>query len=201
MSLYSLALFIHLLGLIAVFGAFVLLQNAGRRLRGVTTWQEARPWLDLLRSINGMVAGGLIMMLGTGLYMSHELWSFTTPWVMVGIIAAALLMIGEPLVVGRKIAELRRAAEENQGVIPADRRAVITGSPLWSTIHAMNGAALGMVWVMSAKPGWTQSIAVPLALAVLGAMVGVWAPRARHEPTRGTEEGLSPPLARGHRAR
>jgi hypothetical protein len=64
MSLYSLALFIHLLGLIAVFGAFVLLQNAGRRLRGVTTWQEARPWLDLLRSINGMVAGGLIMMLG-----------------------------------------------------------------------------------------------------------------------------------------
>ena len=43
MNLYTISLFVHMMGLIALFGAFILLQNSGRRLRSATRWSEASP--------------------------------------------------------------------------------------------------------------------------------------------------------------
>ena len=172
MIVYNLALFVHLLGLIAFFGAFILLQNAGRRLRAATTWQEARPWLDLLRQVSGMLIGGLLMMGASGIYMTHKLWSFSAPWVICGIAAAVLLMIAHPLTAGRRLGELRRMAAENHGVVGADERALLAGPSLWAPVFAMNGAALGVVWIMASKPGLMGSILFPLVLAGLGALIG-----------------------------
>jgi hypothetical protein len=118
-------------GLIALFGAFVLLQNSGRRLRAVTTWQDVRPWLELLRTTVGMVVGGVVMMLASGLYMAHELYTYTSPWVVVGIVGGSLVAISYPLMVGRKLLGRHRTAAENQGVVPAEVGAELAGRGLW----------------------------------------------------------------------
>src|SRR6185436_9502717 len=86
MNREGIILFIHILGVVALFGGLVLIQNTGRRLRSAPTWAEARTWLSLLRQVPGMFVGGGIMLLATGLELAREQWGFTTPWVVVAVI-------------------------------------------------------------------------------------------------------------------
>jgi hypothetical protein len=196
-NLYTISLFVHLLGLIAMFGGFVLLQNAGRRLRAATTWQEARPWLDLLRPLAGMLAGGGVMVLASGLYMTRVQWSFEAPWIAIGMAVAVLFMIVGPLIAGRKLAAVRRAALNDEGSLSEEGRARIADPLLWSTLFTMNGLALAMLWLMTTKPGWGQSILVPLVLGVIGWVAGtrVVRRRARAPRSERLHGAHAPPLA------
>jgi hypothetical protein len=173
MNLYTVSLFVHMIGLISLFGGFVLLQNSGRRLRAATTWEDARPWLDLLQPISGMLLGGGVLVLASGLSMARQQWTYATPWVVVGMIAALLAISVGPLAIGRRLLAIRRVAGNSRGVLSPEGRAMLSSASLWSSIFAMNGLMIGVVWLMSTKPGWTASIAIPLTLAVIGAAIGV----------------------------
>ena len=58
MNLYAIALFVHMIGLIALFGGLVIVQDGGSRLRAATTWKEARTWLELLRPVRNSSSPG-----------------------------------------------------------------------------------------------------------------------------------------------
>jgi hypothetical protein len=63
-------------------------------------------------------------------------------------------------------------AAERRGPIADADRAMIRSPGLWSMVMALNGGALGVVWLMTNKPDWAVSIAVPVALTLIGAMIG-----------------------------
>jgi len=194
MNREGIILFIHILGVVALFGGLVLIQNTGRRLRSARTWSEARTWLSLLRQVPAMFIGGGVMLLATGLELAREQWGFTTPWVVVAVItvlSAALYGL-----VGLRPALVRLAAmsNEREGTIPAEMRVTFTAPSLWSPVFAMNGAVLGVLWLMTNKPDWTISIGVPLVLAVVGAVIG----RALHRPgIAGTDREATRPAMGG----
>jgi hypothetical protein len=174
----GIVLFIHILGVVALFGGLVLFQNTGRRLRAAPTWVEARAWLSLLRQVPGMFIGGSVVLLASGLELAREQWGFTTPWVVVAIftvVSAALFAI---FGLRPSLAKLGAMARSREGVIPTEMRVVFTSPSLWSPLFAMNGAVLGVLWLMTNKPGWTVSLGVPLALAAVGAVLG----RALYRP-------------------
>jgi len=199
MNLYTVSLFIHMIGFISLFGALVLLQNAGARLRASTTWQEARNLLELLRVTRGMFAAGGVLLLASGLYMASARWSLVMPWVMVATVMVVLFAVLGAVVVGGGIVRMGRAASEAEGPISEEGRALLTGPGVWTAICAMNGGALGIVWLMVAKPGWAESIGVPLALTVIGGFAGWTVARAKRTGAldrRGT--GAAPrPVAHG----
>jgi hypothetical protein len=172
MSVFNAVLFVHMLGFIGLFGGVVLVQHAGSRLRRASTWEEARIWLHLLSRTPGMLGGGGVLLLLTGLYMSHLQYSIMTPWILVAIVAVVVFLLTGPLMVGPRLRGAARVASENHGTIPDSSRAVVADPSLWSIIFAMNGGALALVWLMTNKPGWHGSIAIVLALVVLGAIAG-----------------------------
>ena len=88
MNLYSIALFVHMLGLIALFGGLVMIQNAGRVLRGSAIWEDARRCLVVMRPTAGMFAGGAVLLLLSGLYMTSARWSFSFPSAMTASICS-----------------------------------------------------------------------------------------------------------------
>jgi Predicted integral membrane protein (DUF2269) len=200
MNWYTFSVFVHMLGLVAIFGGFVLLQNSGRRLRAATTWQEARPWLDLLRTFGGMVGGGGVMMLASGSYMTRVQWDFQAPWIVAGAVSALIFMVAGPLVAGRRLGALRRAAATSEGELGDRGRASITDPTLWSSIFAMNGLALAMVWLMVMKPGWTGAVLIPVVLAAIGWLAGARVTHGVRTPdhARPRERHAGPPLGRPH---
>jgi hypothetical protein len=178
MNREGIVLFIHILGVVALFGGLVLFQSTGRRLRSAPTWAEARTWLSLLRQAPGMFIGGSVVLLASGLELAREQWGFTTPWVVVAEVTVLSVALFAILGLRPSLARLGSMSSGREGVIPAEMRVVFNTPSLWSPIFAMNGAVLGVLWLMTNKPDWTISLGVPLALAAVGAVLG----RALYRP-------------------
>src|SRR5829696_4679501 len=152
MNPYDIALFVHMMGIISLFGAFILLQNVGSRLRSAATWPEVRTFMSVLRVLPRMFPAAFLMLMASGLYMTQKQWSFGTPWVVVGMTLAIVMAIVGTLFVGRRLEAIgREAAKRVDAVSEADGKR-LAAPALWGPLFANNGAGLGIVWIMSTKP-------------------------------------------------
>ncbi len=190
MRAYDVALFIHLLGVITLFLAMGLLQRGGARIRQAETLEHLRLWLGLVQTTRGMFPAAVVMLLATGLYMTADVWTFETPWVVTAIVGLLGIAILGALLVGRRFARIGRAAgTAGEGPVPPELARAIEDATPWVALSANNGAAIGILWLMATKPSWTGSIAVVVVLALVGALVGFASVR------RGFKDTLDAPPA------
>ena len=144
--------------------------------------------LAVLQPVRGMFAFANVLLLLTGLYMTQRQWGFQTPWAVVATVAVVLFAI-TGVFVGLRLARLGKEAASRQGLIPDASRASIRNPGLWSPIFAMNFGVIGIIWLMTNKPGWTGSIAITLGLTVAGAIVGATVTRSRASGPAGARAG------------
>jgi hypothetical protein len=168
----SIALFIHLLGMLTLFTAMAIVQRTGARMRTASTVEELRLWLSLARTTGPMWPSSLVFILGSGLYLAGTGFSFETPFVVTAIVTILVIGVVGGAFVGRGMAAMGQAAGSAGGLTPQLREQV-TSPPLWIAATTLNGLALGVLWIMVDKPGWAQSIGVVVALGVVGAVAGV----------------------------
>jgi hypothetical protein len=178
MNAYNVALFIHLLGVVTLFIAIGLLQRVGARIRTAESASELRLLMSFVQPTARMFPAAFILLLAGGLYMTDRLWSFTTSWVVVALVTLALLAAAGSGFVGARLARLGRSvAEAGDGPLPAPVRAAARDLALWGVLSANNAAAMGLLWLMATKPGWTASILIVVGLSLLGAVIGTVAAR------------------------
>jgi hypothetical protein len=183
MTLYDVALFVHMLGLVVLAGAFAISLRAGARARSARDAEAVRTWLGLIGSTGGMFPTGLGLLLLSGAAMTLDRWTPVPPWIGIGL--AGVLVVGAVggAVVGRRLRALTAAANEPDVDASPERllRLVHDGLP-WTVMTALNGAVLGIVWVMSTKPGWLGGLAAVAAGSAFGVTLGrVVARRGRAE--------------------
>ena len=173
MDLYGLALFIHILGVITLFGAFVLIQRTGNQLRAAESVEDIRLWMRILQPVRQMFASSSIFLLLTGLYMTWDAWDWDTPWVVVGIATVVMIMgLGNTLA-GPSLRRIGMTAGKAQpGPVTDELRAAVREPKLWTVLSANNAAALAAIWIMTNKPGWVASIVIVGVVTVVGAFVG-----------------------------
>jgi hypothetical protein len=76
-------------------------------------------------------------------------------------------------VVARGLSNLgRAAAAAPDGPLPPELRAAIQDRAVWISASTLTGLAVGVLWLMTNKPGWAESIIVVLVLGVIGAALG-----------------------------
>jgi hypothetical protein len=184
MTAYTVALFIHLLGVIALFGAFVLLQRAGPRLRGAQTVEQARTWVELARTTTPMIVSGAVMLLVTGMFMIGTTWGTLTPWAAVALAGLAMMATLHVLVNRHHFALVSAAVTAAPaGPPPASLARLISAPAPWAILFANNGMALASLWLMATKPDWLGAIVPMLALALVGGAVGYAVVRPRSAPS------------------
>jgi hypothetical protein len=173
MRLYGLALFVHILGVIAIFAGFSMQQRAGGRLRAARTRVEAHPWAEVLDMTRVMPPSGAVMVLLTGAYLSTRFSTSGVPtWIVVAVIAALLIGTVSSMIVSRDFKGITAAVAASEGSLSADAAARIARPRTWSALGTANGAALGAVWLMTMKPGPLEAWLAVLLPAGLGAMAG-----------------------------
>jgi len=184
MLAYNIALFIHFVGLISVFGGFVIVARAAPRLRAATDIEQVRTWLALLTTTGPMFGAGYGMLGLSGIYMTAVRWRAAHPWLIVAMVSLLAFFIVGGAIIGRRVRAMNEAAAATRGSISGELALQIADSSLWRTVGALNGLAMGVVFVMTVKPGWLASISVAVIAAVTGALVGVATARRarRHAP-------------------
>ncbi len=173
MSAYSMFLYIHLLALVAASATSAVVHLAQARARSSGTVPEIRQWLLLGGSTARFFPLATLTLLATGVLMlaSHGPWSWSAGWVDAGLVAVAFLLVSGPVLgargkrLGRSLASLPPAEVE--------RARGLLHDPLAGTLSWLNtGVALGVVFVMAAKPGLPGSLAALLIGA--GGGLGVY---------------------------
>ena len=148
---FAVAMTVHILGIIATFAAFAMQARARGRLRVASTVEEARPWAQLLGMTRPMLPSGAAMLLGSGGWLAGLAHLGFPAWL--GVSAAAVLFIGlAGVIAGRRLA------------------AAIGDRSAWMALSAANGAALGIIWLMAARPPTAASVAVVALAALIGAV-------------------------------
>jgi hypothetical protein len=194
MSLYSLALFIHILGALGLFASTGVNHLVLVRLRRAGTVAQVRDLLEMTRAVATFEPVVALALLGAGLYLTATTWGWQVAWIDVSL-GAVLALVAVGVVVGapRVAARARAAADAPEGPIPAALAARIDDPVLWTLTRAALALQLGIVFLMTTKPGLAGSLAtlgVALALGLISAVPG-WrgAARTPHEGAGAPAEG------------
>ena len=172
MPWYELVKVVHFLGLIALFGFFVIYSRAGPELRKANDLAEVRVWLRLLDLARPMMAGAGVMLIASGVTMGMMRWQAPYPFTVIGLVTIATIWTMAARVGGRHRRAMHAAAGTESGPVTPELSRIILDPKPWATLFALNTAALGVLVVMTTKVGWVPATSIVVGLAVLGWLVG-----------------------------
>lgn len=171
-SLYSIILFLHIVGALGLFAGISLEQAGLRGLRRASTTGALREWLTVLNARRRIEGAAGVILLTTGAYMAATNWG-RQPWIGLSLLGLVLIAVLGGRVTGRAVRGLLSALPaDDRPVSPALRQRLDSAAP--HTSASLRAAlALGVVFDMAVKP---QAPGAVLAL-VAASIVGALAPR------------------------
>jgi hypothetical protein len=168
MAFYTLALFLHVVCALALGAADALLLVGLVQARRASTVAELRVWSGLAESTGRMIPLVALLLLVPGIYMVVAAWGWATPWIDVALGALVALALLGRTVLGPRLAAVHAGAlQEPDGPIPAALRHTQSDPALWIAICTSTALLLGIVFLMTTKPGLGGALAT-IAVALAG---------------------------------
>jgi hypothetical protein len=170
MTLYSLALFVHIVGALMLFTAFTSEGISLLHLRRATTIAQVREWEGVAGLARIFGPASVVTILASGLYMMFSTWGWV-PWIAVGLIAWFLVAVSGA-VNGIRLSLVVRQIQRDGAAFSALRARSFVIS--WLTRLAVG---LGIVFVMTEQPALVWGVVSVGIAAVLGAAAGAFVAR------------------------
>ena len=170
MTSYAIGLFIHFLGMVGLFVGYGLEWTASSLLRRSTTSDQVRSWLRIYRLSLPVSGPGLLILILTGGYLASVTGSMKQGWIEAALVGVAFALgIGFVFVLPRMKA-LRAALPESDAPLSEKGRALIQDPMIMTLIRVRVILALGIVYLMTAKP---ESLATGLFILLGSVVVGM----------------------------
>lgn len=174
MSLYTLALFAHILGVLGLFIGMGLQWTITLRLRRARSIIQVREWSSLTGSVAKLSPASGVLLLTAGIYMMAVAWGMTA-WIVVSLAAMLFMMALGMGVTTRRLKAVHRAAalaEAHDKAIPSEVWLLIHSPLLWISAQLTGAVALGVVFLMTTKPSLGGSLLVLALALVFGGIAG-----------------------------
>ena len=184
MSIYTIVLFVHIIGAIGYFlsiGSWLFILVG---LRWAQRVEEVRALIhvhDLSRAVGD--GSGLVLLIA-GLYLALSAWSLLTSWILVALISLILILPTNAALIAPQrralVRQLERSAPE--GEISLALWQHIHNPVLWATSQTTAVLLLGIVFLMTTKPDLGSSLLVMAVALVLGLLSSLLVSRKRRTP-------------------
>jgi len=169
MTLYSLVLFVHLTGVVALFLAFGLEWAAISFLGKVTSPAEAQPWLRLGRTASLVNGPALLVAILSGGYLASLIGAFKQGWIPASFLGIAVVALLGGAINAPRMRAIRLAIPKGGEALSA----ALQNRLLPVSVRLRTFATLGIVFMMAAKlPFWPSASAL-LAGLFLGLLVSI----------------------------
>jgi hypothetical protein len=166
MTLYSVALFVHIIGALLLFAAFTSEGISLFHLRRATTNAEARQWEGVAGLGRILGPPSVVTILASGLYMLFSTWGWV-PWIAVGLIAWFLVAVMGAINGIRLSLTIRHTAADPNALSRLRAPAFVVS---WLTRLAIG---VGIVFVMTSKPGLVWAIICIAIASAVGVVAGM----------------------------
>src|SRR5579859_7033854 len=131
--MYSIALFLHILGVLCLMGGHTLVHTTLEVMRRAQTVESIRNWAAIAAGLDIYMPVFTLAIVLPGLYMAWTTWGWTTAWIDGSLGVFGLLMILGPTVLGRRLAALNREVKAApSGTIPESLATQIADRGLWT---------------------------------------------------------------------
>lgn len=184
---YSVALFFHLVSLLAAGAASTLAGYAALRLRTATTPADIAAWGMMIGKVVRAFPPATLGLLGSGAYMTQAAWDWSTPWVVAGLSGLAMIVV-----LGSGVEASRGRALKHEVRVHglSERARRLLCDPLAWTAKGMTWTLmLAVMFLMTTKPPAWGCVAALVIGVVAGALaaVPIWRPSAARFATPAAE--------------
>lgn len=172
MSLYSVLVFLHVVGALGLFSSIALEQASLVNLRRASTRAQVRDWVATLRVLRRVDGPAGLVILATGIYFVATRWGHHA-WIglaLLGMVAMAALGAG---VTGRRVNAIAKVLPAADGPIPTSLRQRLRDPVLRTSASLRAALGLGIVFNMSVKPATAGAFAAMGVALALGAVVAL----------------------------
>jgi hypothetical protein len=184
MSAYSIALFLHLVGVLALFAGIGLEQTGLRQLRNAVSLAQVREWMTLLRGLRRLDAPAGLTVLASGGYLATH-GAGHHAWVAAGIVGMVLMAVLGAAVGRPRLLAIARELAATDGPVSSSLRRRLEDQVLRASAATRAALGLGIVFVMVVKPA---AVGVVIVFAIALA-VGATSALARGGGARGVLAG------------
>ena len=167
MDLYSIVLFVHIAGAMCYFAAFALEFVSLAYMRRASIAEQVRQWLGLRNWLQPIGLGSLVVILPSGFYMMATAVGWQA-WILIALAVLVLIAVLGATLTGIRIRQITHAVLTERGQLSPDFRQRLRDPWLWTSIQTRLALALGIVFVMTVKPGLLGSLVAIAVAAVLG---------------------------------
>jgi len=164
MNAYSIALFFHIVGALALFATLTLELVGLWQIRNATLSEQVRAWLGFLNGASKAGFPSMLTTVVTGVYMML-VWGWM-PWLAVTVGALVLMII------------LTRVTTPRLKALGQSLRAV-NDPLLWVSVQTRSTIALGIILLKIAKPDWAGSLMTIGAAIIFGIVSALLMSRRR----------------------
>jgi hypothetical protein len=173
MNNYSIALFLHIVSALGFFVTLGLEWTSLRHLRSATTTEQVREWMRVPDEMGRMGMISMLTLLAAGFYMMAISWG-AVAWIMVTLGAIAV-MIPPMVLTRRRMMAIGRAVGTERGPVSPALSQLLHDSMLTISMQTRVAIGLGIVFLMTVKPGWAGSL-LTITLAIILCLGPIHAP-------------------------
>jgi len=184
MTIYSIVLFVHVIGAIGYFlsiGTSLFILVGLRRAQRV---EQLRALLHLNDLSGPFGAGSAVVLLAAGLYLALTAWSGLSGWILVSLISLLLIVPTTAVLIAPRrsalVAQLERSAPDGALSLALSQR--LHDPVLLATLQTVAALLLGIVFLMTTKPELVGSLIVMAVALVLGLISSMLVSRMRRTP-------------------
>jgi hypothetical protein len=165
MTAYSIALFLHIVGVLALFAGIALEQTALRRLRNARSLAQVREWMTLLRGLRRIDGPAGLTILLSGGYLVGGGAGYHA-WIGAGIVGLVVMAV-LGIAVGRpRFLAIVSALPATDGAVSSALRTRLADPILRASAATRAALGLGIVFDMAVKPA-AAGAAIALVVALL----------------------------------
>jgi hypothetical protein len=183
MDLYSVLLFVHVLSAMALFGVLAVETVALASLRRPATLDEGRKWMALMRRTGRLGPIAMVPLLAAGIWMMALRWD-AAPWIVAALAGVAAMAVLAGAVTRRAMRRFAQSLGARAELSPGGIAALADAGPLALSLWLRVALAIGILALMTMKPGVLGSIGVMALAAALGVAAALRSRRSRSEPLR-----------------
>jgi hypothetical protein len=167
MSLYSISVFLHIVGALGIFAAIGLEWAGLSNARRASETTQVREWMRLLAAPRIVAGPAALLVLVSGIHMTATRWG-PQAWILVGLGAMVVIAAVGAGVGGRRMAAIARALPTEPAPVAPILRQRLDDPALTMSLWVRTALFFGIVFLMSTRPGWAGALAVMGAALLLG---------------------------------
>jgi hypothetical protein len=166
-TLYRLAFFAHILGMIGFFMALGVYAFGLAALRRARRVEQVRAFCRMIFLTDAVAVVGILLLAAAGLSMALTTWNVRVGWIAVAIVSFILIAPIGPLIVERRLHAIDAMARATEEGPVSDALARRIGDPvIGAALAVLIALLLGIVYLMTTKPLSVTEAIIPMLIAL-----------------------------------